>query len=158
MRYGLYPETFTMKDLFDSSSVCVQVGLASLDALGDARYNPNIQADGNLRELWPQAAITSISHNPAVERVVPLGTVLAVDLKVAQGGAGYSSGAARAVCTRMRSMGLYARPLGNVAYIMCTPTTSPEDAQALVEQLETCLMETARLNDQSSSVKKQATA
>lgn len=136
----------------------VQVALAALDALGDSRYNQNILADGTLREMWPQAAITSMSHNPTVKRVVPLGTVLAVELRVPEGAGGYASGAARAVAARMGHMGVYARPLGNVAYVMCTPTTSEGDAHWLMHQLEACLMDSGEREDSSSSTKMHATA
>lgn len=142
------------------SCVCaVQVALAALEALGDSRYNKNILNDGTLRELWPQEAITSMSHNAAVQRVVPLGTVLAVELKVPEGAGGYASGAARAVATRMRRMGVYARPLGNVAYVMCTPTTSEGDAQWLMHQLEACLMHDAESHEsEPPAAQKHATA
>ena len=99
-----------------------------------------------------------MSHSPAVQRVVPLGTVLAVELKVPEGAGGYASGAARAVATRMRRMGVYARPLGNVAYVMCTPTTSKGDAQWLMHQLEACLMDSVEGDNQAPASRHQATA
>jgi len=119
----------------------MQIGLAALDALGTAAHNPNVQADGTLSALWPDAAVSTLSHHAAVERVVALGTVLAVELKVAEGERGYASGAARRVAQRLRRVGVYARPLGNVAYLMCTPTTTPGEAAALLERLRGCLQE-----------------
>lgn len=121
----------------------MQVGLAALDALGNAAYNPNIQADGTLRALWPPAAVAALSGHAAVERVVCLGTVLAVELRVPEEERGYASGAARRVAQRLRREGVYARPLGNVAYLMCTPTTAPEAAAALLGKLESCLVAAA---------------
>lgn len=115
------------------------MGLAALDALGSSTYNRNIQQDGTLRALWQPAAVAALSQHAAVERVVCLGTVLAVELKVPEGEAGYSSGAARRVAQRLRRVGVYARPLGNVAYLMCTPTTAPETAAELLEKLSGCL-------------------
>jgi adenosylmethionine-8-amino-7-oxononanoate aminotransferase len=138
--------------------VIVQTALAALDALGNSQYNQNILPDGTLRELWPQEGITSMSHNPAVERVVPLGTVLAVEMKVPEGAGGYASDTARAVASRMRRMGAYTRPLGNVAYVMCTPTTSEGDAHWLMHQLEACLMEAGEAHASSQSEKMHASA
>lgn len=117
----------------------MQVGLAALDALGSSAYNRNIQPDGTLRALWQPSAVAALSKHAAVERVVCVGTVLAVELKVPEGEAGYSSGAARRVAQRLRRVGVYARPLGNVAYLMCTPTTAPEAAAELLEKLNGCL-------------------
>ena len=136
----------------------MQVALAALDALGDPQYNQNILPDETLRGLWPQGAVAAMSHLAAVQRVVPLGTVLAVELKVPEGAGGYASGAARAVATRMRRMGVYARPLGNVAYVMCTPTTSAGDAQWLMHQLEACLMDSGETEGHASPQKQHATA
>eukprot|EP00892_Ulva_mutabilis_P009792 jgi/Ulvmu1/7185/UM034_0094.1 len=116
-----------------------QVGLAAMDALGRATHNANVRADGTLRPLWPGGAVAGLSHHAAVERVVALGTVLAVELKVPEGERGYASGAARRVAQQLKRVGVYARPLGNVAYLMCTPTTAPEEAAELLQRLLTCL-------------------
>jgi bifunctional dethiobiotin synthetase / adenosylmethionine---8-amino-7-oxononanoate aminotransferase len=115
---------------------CLQVALAALDSLSSPELNQNMQPDGTLRDIWEHNALIEMSQHPAVKRVVPLGTVLAVELAVPKGAGGYASTVSRAVAECLRERGVYARPLGNVAYVMCTPTTIPEDAQWLIEQLQ----------------------
>ena len=48
---------------------------------------------------------------------------------------GYGGGGAAAVVRRLRAAGVYARPLGNVAYLMVTPTTAPATAARLLAAL-----------------------
>ncbi len=64
------------------------------------------------------------------------GTVLAAELKPEEGqGAGYTGTGSKAIVMKLRKMGVYARPLGNVVYLMVTPTTSKEQCAALVHRL-----------------------
>lgn len=62
------------------------------------------------------------------------GTVLAVELKT-KGAAGYSATEAAEVTRGLRQKGVYARPLGNVVYLMVTPTTARELCASLLERL-----------------------
>ena len=118
----------------------MQIGVGALEMLGSAELNPNIGADGRLRPLWPADRVQTLSHHAAVSRVICMGTVLAVELVVPDGNeGGYSSGVARIVTTRLRRKGVYARPLGNVVYLMVTPTSSPQTTQLLLNALDQCL-------------------
>jgi dethiobiotin synthetase/adenosylmethionine--8-amino-7-oxononanoate aminotransferase len=63
------------------------------------------------------------------------GTVLAAELASRGGGGGYASGEARGVTQALRAAGVYARPLGNVVYLMVTPTTAHATATPLLETL-----------------------
>ncbi len=65
--------------------------------------------------------------------------MLAVELKADDGHLGYASGAAKQVVQRMRPQGVFARPLGNVVYLMCTPTTAKEKCDELLRTLVDCL-------------------
>ena len=66
----------------------------------------------------------------------PPGTVLAVELQPPPGGQrGYASSGAAALAARLRALGVFARPLGNVAYLMVTPTTRPAVAAQLLATL-----------------------
>jgi dethiobiotin synthetase/adenosylmethionine--8-amino-7-oxononanoate aminotransferase len=69
-----------------------------------------------------------------VRRVIGQGCVLAVELEV-EGEGGYSSNAAREVVMRLRPHGIQARPLGNVVYLMCAPTTSKDKCDRLLDSL-----------------------
>ena len=116
------------------------VSAAALDMYRDPAVNPNyVAADDRLRELWDAEAVAALSEDPRVARAVALGTVCAVELE-AGGAGGYSSGAAREVTDRLRAeAGVYARPLGNVVYLMCTPFTEPAACRALLEKLRAAL-------------------
>lgn len=64
--------------------------------------------------------------------------MLAAELAAADGG-GYASGEAKAVVQKLRGVGVFARPLGNVVYLMVTPTTSPEVCTSLLQRLMSAL-------------------
>ena len=73
------------------------------------------------------------------------GTVLAVEMQPPPGGQrGYAAGGAVAVARRLRALGVFARPLGNVAYLMVTPTTRPADAARLLAALAQALDEAGK--------------
>jgi bifunctional dethiobiotin synthetase / adenosylmethionine---8-amino-7-oxononanoate aminotransferase len=65
--------------------------------------------------------------------------VVAVHLRPKDGAGGYSSGEAAAVTWALRGAAIYARPLGNVVYVMVTPTTTPETAASLLQELRKAL-------------------
>lgn len=89
-----------------------------------------------LRELWDEDALKKISTLSNVRRVIGQGCVLAVELEV-EGEGGYSSNAARDVVMRLRPHSIQARPLGNVVYLMCAPTTSKDACDVLLSALAT---------------------
>jgi adenosylmethionine-8-amino-7-oxononanoate aminotransferase len=120
-------------------AVSMQAGIAALQAIGSRELNPNMQAGHTLRPLWDETRVVALSNRPAIERVVCLGCVLAVSLRVPEGAGGYASGASRAVTGRLRGRGVYARPLGSVVYLMATPTSSTDTTAALLTALEACL-------------------
>lgn len=123
--------------------------------------------DGALTPLWDAGALDRISRRPAVERVVAIGTVLAVELKkrpidVAEqqwertleggncdgaghevsGSAGaYLSGSEARVMTSLRSRGVFTRPLGPTVYMLVTPTTEKEQRARLMAAMEAALDE-----------------
>lgn len=65
---------------------------------------------------------------------IATGTVLAAELKT-EGVAGYSASEAVQVTKALRQKGVYARPLGNVVYLMVTPTTAKDTCTHLLELL-----------------------
>ena len=69
-----------------------------------------------------------------------VGTVLAAEIKPETGqGAGYTATGAKDGVLSLRKMGVYARPLGNVVYLMVTPTTSRQQCAHLVRKLFSAL-------------------
>jgi dethiobiotin synthetase/adenosylmethionine--8-amino-7-oxononanoate aminotransferase len=73
--------------------------------------------------------VIAMSHMPLVEKCFALGTVLAVTIKPDEsGGTGYAAASRTTPIARhLRDHGVYARPLGNVMYIMASPVTSRKD-------------------------------
>lgn len=95
---------------------------------------------GRLLPLWDESAVDALSRHPSVKGVVPLGTVLAVQLQAEAGGpGGYASNAAAAVVQRLRGMGVFARPLGDVVYLMVTPMTERSQCDVLLGKLGAAL-------------------
>lgn len=136
-------------------------------AAGGGR-RPCAAACGALVPMWGEAELTRISHHRSVEGVVAIGTVLAVELKPPRepappaaaleggncdggirpaagggggGSGGYLSGASAAVVAALRALGVFARPLGSVVYVMVTPTTPADTRRALVGALDAALGE-----------------
>ncbi|KAJ7979489.1 Bifunctional dethiobiotin synthetase/7,8-diamino-pelargonic acid aminotransferase, mitochondrial [Quillaja saponaria] len=102
----------------------------------DPSTNPNITSEGRLlRELWDEKLVHQISSHPAVQRVVTLGTLCALELRADGCNAGYGSLYARSLLQNLREDGIYMRPLGNVIYLMCGPCTSPDTCRQLLTKL-----------------------
>ena len=98
------------------------------------------ESPGRLQELWDEALVKEISMYPSVKRVIAIGTVFAAELDVGDQ-AGYSSGAAREIVLKLRKFSIQARPLGNVLYLMVTPTTPRERCTSLLLAVQQELME-----------------
>jgi dethiobiotin synthetase/adenosylmethionine--8-amino-7-oxononanoate aminotransferase len=94
---------------------------------------------GRLLPLWDEAAVAALSQHPLVQGVVPLGTVLAVQLRSEDGAGGYASNAAAAVVRRLRQVGVFGRPLGDVVYLMVTPMTEHQQCADLLGKLAAAL-------------------
>ncbi|KAG7381887.1 hypothetical protein PHYPSEUDO_005503 [Phytophthora pseudosyringae] len=77
------------------------------------------------RAYWDVDALTELSTRPYIERTFAIGTVACVEL--ASENAGYASTEAAELIQVLRQNGVYARSLGNVVYMMCSPLTTQED-------------------------------
>ena len=137
-------------------------GRFSLEAMGNPLSNPNVCSPVNgtcvkncdtpcnmLIELWDQDRIESMSHLPRVKGIFSLGTVVSVQLESDE--SGYQSGAAAAVARALRDRNIYARPLGDVIYIMVTPFTTKDTCHYLLQQLESVLSSPSSSSSSSSS-------
>lgn len=129
-----------------------QVSVAALDIYCDTTSNPNYpghegsqraqEATGDLgkaklTDLWDEDMAATISLDPKVRRVLPLGTVFAVEMNAED--AGYGSTASASVVKSLRSQGIFARPLGNVVYLMAAPTTTKSECRKLLAKLMSAL-------------------
>jgi len=129
-----------------------QASVAALDIYCDKTSNPNYpghegsqraqEARGDLgkaklTDLWDEDMAATISLDPKVRRVLPLGTVFAVEMNAED--AGYGSTASASVVKSLRSQGIFARPLGNVVYLMAAPTTTKSECRKLLAKLMSTL-------------------
>ncbi|KAG0242030.1 hypothetical protein BGW41_005013 [Actinomortierella wolfii] len=94
--------------------------------------------------LWDQRVVERISHLDHVDGVVPLGSVLAIQLKPEDGGAGgYASMLSQKVQRQLREtespnseseVSIFGRPLGNVVYVIASQVSTREQL-AKVEKI-----------------------
>jgi dethiobiotin synthetase/adenosylmethionine--8-amino-7-oxononanoate aminotransferase len=110
--------------------------LHALRVFSTSESNPNLESDGSqcLSSLWHKENVRMISSLPGVSGAYALGTVLAVELKASS--SGYESNAAAHVAEVLRDSGIYARPLGNVIYLMATPLTLQTTCDCLLSTLK----------------------
>ena len=81
--------------------------------------------------------VKELSKLSLVQQSFSLGTVLAVTIRPDEtGGTGYAAASRTVPITKMlRERGVFARPLGNVLYIMCSPLTRREECTRQCETL-----------------------
>ncbi|KAI8074706.1 adenosylmethionine-8-amino-7-oxononanoate transaminase [Gongronella butleri] len=91
---------------------------------------------GNMFSMWNWETVQELSHLPNVDSVMTLGSVLAVTLKDDQT-SGYGSTVSASIIQQLRhgqfldnagvNVNLFARPLGNVIYLMTSQITTPDE-------------------------------
>ncbi|KAL0142508.1 pyridoxal phosphate-dependent transferase [Mucor lusitanicus] len=110
---------------------------------------------GNIWSMWTPKTVDQLSKLDKVESVMTLGSVLAVELKDDQN-KGYGSSVSKSIIQNLRSgqfkngfdgttetgVNLFARPLGNIVYLMTSQITTQER----VHQCEQALLETLKNN------------
>ncbi|KAF9182025.1 hypothetical protein BGZ50_005195 [Haplosporangium sp. Z 11] len=111
-----------------------------MESHGDAdqaRQDWGAEAHGNLGvwSLWDQKVVDRISRMERVEGVVPLGSVLAIQMKETDGSSGYASLLSQKVQEKMREknhedneaeVAIFGRPLGNVVYMIASQVSTRE--------------------------------
>ncbi|XP_061361684.1 bifunctional dethiobiotin synthetase/7,8-diamino-pelargonic acid aminotransferase, mitochondrial [Gastrolobium bilobum] len=121
---------------YSAHAMGCMAAVKSIQWFKDPSSNANVSSEGRLlRELWDDKMVRQISLHPAVQRVVALGTLCALELKAEGNNAGYGTLYARPLLQKLREDGVYMRPLGNVIYLMCGPCTSPEICNQLLVKL-----------------------
>lgn len=103
------------------------------------------------QNYWDADLAREMSCVDGVEQVSVVGTVLAV--KMRGEGDGYASTGAREVVQRLAGLNVFARPLGNVVYIMCTPVTPEAVCQVMMRKLFNALAEPSRKESVNESGK-----
>ncbi|CAN0258670.1 unnamed protein product, partial [Ectocarpus sp. 4 AP-2014] len=113
---------------------------AAVEFLSQARHSRYLNEEtgcsvypgtgGRMSDSWDEKAVRALSRLPTVDRAFALGSVLAIEMKAAN--RGYDSHGAAEVVQRLHESGVYARVLGNVAYVMVSPTTPVEACEGLM--------------------------
>ena len=131
---NLRPDSFAVKVQGCAHAVQGQCGSKGSETGFGLPYCSCRASGGRLDDLWDSAVVERISHLDRVQRVVSLGTVLAMELK-SGGVGGYASHASKSVVLALRGRGVFARPLGDVVYLMAAPTTPRARCSQVLDQL-----------------------
>lgn len=93
-----------------------------------------------IRPYFDQNEVADLSTLPNVQESMSLGTVLAVTIKPEDGATGYGAlSRSQPIVKDLYENGVYARPLGNVVYIMVSPLTSRDECGRLLQTLRTAI-------------------
>lgn len=87
------------------------------------------------RAYWNLSTLTDLSKQPFVERAFAIGTVAVIELASAH--RGYDSSEAKTLIQQLRKKNVYARSLGNVVYLMCSPLTTSAECDRYLTSLTT---------------------
>ncbi|KAI5069010.1 hypothetical protein GOP47_0015311 [Adiantum capillus-veneris] len=121
---------------YSGHAIGCQAAVTSLQWLSDPKTNPNLVPSTNrLVEFWDPKLVAELSAHLEVQRVIALGTVFAFELRTNASESGYASMLSRSIVQALREKGIYNRPIGNVVYFMCGPTTPPSVCSRLLLQL-----------------------
>ena len=123
--------------------------IETLDQLNTEAWLPFRQGwkEHSVWSMWSPETVDQLSRLSRVESVMTLGSVLAVELKDDKN-KGYGSSVSKSVIQQLRSgvfrdeasIHLFARPLGNVVYLMTSQITTQES----VRECELALLETLK--------------
>ncbi|KAI8983017.1 pyridoxal phosphate-dependent transferase [Pilobolus umbonatus] len=108
----------------------------SVDKKGSWSHFQKQWDNDSLWSMWSPQLLNKISHMKNIEGVMALGSVLAIELKDNQN-KGYGSSVSSDIIQKLRKtefkidneetgISLYARPLGNIIYLMTSQITTPE--------------------------------
>ncbi|KAJ8905704.1 hypothetical protein NDN08_002209 [Rhodosorus marinus] len=113
-------------------------------------YGKRFSGSGQQPQYWDNQMCKDISSMPNVNGVVNLGTVLAV--RLAGSGSGYTATGSVAVTQALREKGIYARPLGNTVYLMCSPVTEVQKCDELISELKQTLSHVLEVREPAIAV------
>lgn len=113
--------TFFHSSSFTANPVCCAAALANLSIWAT---EPVLDRIGRLADLQA-AALATLSDDPRFENPRRIGTIAAVDLKVAD--AGYLASAGLTLRAHFLARGVLLRPLGNTIYVMPPYCTTGAD-------------------------------
>lgn len=115
--------------------------VSALQAL-DAYHAVLDNQDTGPRMLFDSESTRALSQLPLVQRAFTLGTVLAVTIQPEDGVGGYAASSRTVpIVKALRAKGVFARPLGNVVYLMGSPLTSRDECTRLTRVLHETIQE-----------------
>ncbi|EFJ25518.1 hypothetical protein SELMODRAFT_413615 [Selaginella moellendorffii] len=123
---------------YTAHPVGCSAAVTALEWFKDPSKNPNLlPGTSRLQEQWDPELVAEISSRSSVERVISLGTLMALELRsTSSSQKGYSSLLSSGVVKELRQeLGIYTRPLGNVVYFMCGPLTKPSVCSSLLRRM-----------------------
>jgi len=123
---------------FTAHPIGCQAALTAINMFENHKMKNTSHPNTLLRTYWSQDAVRDISKLSNVSRAYALGTVLCVELVASK--VGYSSTEAQALIQNLRQDGVYARALGNVVYIMCSPLTKESYCAMYLKKLSNHLV------------------
>ncbi|RHY31546.1 hypothetical protein DYB32_003428 [Aphanomyces invadans] len=113
---------------FTANPVGCAAALTALDM-----YDSLANTASVTREYWNPSAVAAIAQNPRVVRAFQLGTVAVFELESST--KGYDAPGAQEYIRHLRVDGIYARALGNVIYVMCSPFTTRDACRDVLETI-----------------------
>jgi dethiobiotin synthetase/adenosylmethionine--8-amino-7-oxononanoate aminotransferase len=109
-------------------------------------YDAVLEGDGGIQNSFDVDHVRSLSLLPVVQQSFALGTVMAITIQPDEGeGSGYAAASRTTPMVRyLRDQGVFARPLGNVIYVMASPLTSKAECARLCSMVEETLLRFGR--------------
>lgn len=103
----------------------------------EANDNGTANVMGGIIQHFDQVEVSKLSKLPLVQECMALGTVLAVTIEPdSSEGSGYAARSKSVPLVKyLFENGVYARPLGNVVYVMVSPLTSRGECSRMCELL-----------------------
>lgn len=123
---------------FTAHPIGCAAALTSLDMYSIFNKSSDEAAGGKgsattTRIYWNADLVKQLSQLSQVARTFAIGTVVGIELETSS--AGYASSEAQDLIKVLRKDEIYARALGNVVYMMCSPLTTTEDCDRHLAKL-----------------------
>lgn len=114
---------------FTANPVGCSAALFALD-----QYQQFVTSKNEQRRYWDDSKVCDLSKLPSVARTISIGTVFALEFESEIAGYNAESSRVRELIRKLHSKSIYARPLGNVVYVMCSPLTEAEYCKRILDE------------------------
>lgn len=120
---------------YTANPVACAVGVRAFELIQQSPYF--CATTQTLGPFWPQEVVEKLSHHPELRRVLCLGSLLTLELEVAE--RGYASSAAQGLVQQCEQAGIEVRPLGNVVVVFAGFYTATEVLKDIVAKISNIL-------------------